>query len=1061
MSLLRWRKARLFGKKTLQMPMSEKDINGNYMKLTKDETVWSLTEGHSYEIACFEHGKMYNERCLSIWACWVLNGLLMDIDFLEDVTKQEAISKLYAKSDMEGIKDKLVEWGVDEKKAEGWISPHELVEWKKSANLNKVSGVPAPGLAYLWELVCKSFADAKRNQGIVGSPLHHLGQVVGTTTESKDVASSHKYGYYMQHKGKKEFKEATIAFDNAIRPLFFAFLDVTTDNKNRVAESEQMQSDSNSKELGSPSAKKMAIREALDTEAFRASYNSGKNSYCIRRITRELFSNNSSWSPEQRKFTALEIIWHLFHLGCKHARSETISNANAYTILLQLQDAKLFCWKKGPIYSVEGSEAEQRIHAQNVDTSRAYLDALARVWNHQDSRMFRTACSKFGGPKFNKSGSSLSIGSTKGWTSDKEGLGKNQQHAVVFISSLAHELMGLKEQKMSEFIFDTLIPAYAQAFEDADSLKHRQELLLEDEWVKAATLSPDSLETMLEEAISIKRIAHFFIRETYGVSDVAVRLHSQIKDDVDFKDIVIEEGDKKHWTAVLQAMGTRREWRNVRNRLRPAMGLIRLHRWWDEWLRHYGIEDTDASNRNQYKMYEVNKGAFVTKYDKENPQIITSKYLKSRIEFAVPSRFGATLLNTALLNGSTSGLYILGKVPDGMYVKSKWIFFDGTVWRTATKEMAKLPGGEYEEVRKFRSLAYLAVNIDGKNPVCVGHGYHFHQFQQERDWLKEKGNDLSIDWLQSNLFTGDSILKTLLIHHRFMQGYRFAYEVKGESYEDKKRPQITVFLSPFFGAKNKLATEEQKSKWFFSSKMWATLIQFGLVDFDEKDNDSSKIFKGFFGFTYPKKKTQAGHGGMRLSVQEGSGETKTCLPMYQERDESGFLTDGKNAAEQTVLYSGYANGLRANIGTNRFPINIPRAIKQVLSFWLRNGEKLRIKSIWKPTLGFMGWSSMEHQLGCLNNKSFPLEARRFIEKRYSSLKISSLRELLGALGDSSSWTIEDCKFVGMRLTINASDAEKLIAEFWSAKGELFDRDDWEMPDAEKLVVEDDVEVPIK
>ena len=1055
MSLLGWAYAKLFASDTdaaeaLTAPSRPGATDGHYMSLAEDEKIWSMSTQMHMHIPAYMEGLMYNEKALGHWLAWVVNGILFDFDFLNNDSTRVA-SEVLHREGVEAFFKTLSEiTGIDIDKLESkWLFVEDLTSWKSQANLEKLVGMPAEGIRFIWNLVIEVYADLKAKAGLNGaSPIQHL--AMSCTQRNRDEAEK---GIVGTHKWKADEKTYTQNFHLILSPndcikLFNVFAKLTDEDSKEIAESERQQGD----KPKDPSQMKQMLRMMFDDqslkEGIKARYQTvtsrgtvSGNSIPFSLLLNKLFSNDSNWSPEKRKETLL-VLCRVLHSNmvvlAADGGAASISDA---VKIVNLMDKLGLKKAKGFDKINEKSIPAEKWEA-NLERNEGWINHFSKCWAEEPNKGLRTAIKRYGWPKIVDRGDlGVSI-SGKGFPAN----GNNVKHTENFLEKLASYNKRPKLLQVSEWLADSVWPVMGLVWELCDEQVFRQALMADNAITEdgAANVNFNNIhsyaqnivEKVAVERIALKKLLIEALWDMFPGGDsssylLRYRLMSLIESCDEQELFLIDDDDLQ---TLLKTVGTARFQRKVVTQLRPIMACARVKDWLERWHAWGATTDLDGHNtfsKDHYVNSNTFKAMFNSTFLKQDGEIVTDdhgnpiekrRWLKSRVEMSVPARFQTDFWHGILMGQeSANGLYILcpESRASGRYSISRWCYFDGLTYRLAAANMV-YQGKKKKLKTGMKIMKYwLATHMESTSPLALGMAYHGQHYKKiVEKWIKTWGDDDGINIPFIGKIDKYIMLASIGAVDKFLQGYEFSFKLKDS--KKKKEKSVGVFLPYFFGSNNKLTGIGDFSQWYLSSKLWMTLVSFGLVDFDKYGFDYNKArFEAFWGIRYPSKRERS-----MSDLGDNSSAVKTKQPL------PWFHKDG-DLAEQKVMINLIEKQGFAPTDLKVQGMPAPQQCIQIALAWFDNlaDEQKGKISVHKAVCAFLGLSSVEYQFENLREGS-QSEFHKAIARSWSGIAVSGLRDLFGGLGEYSGWSVGNTHYVRSVNTLSVETINLILSEFW-------------------------------
>lgn len=1065
MSLLHWTYAKLFANgsddaEALTAPSRPGATDGHYMSLGEDEKIWSMSTQMHMHIPAYMEGLMYNEKALGHWLAWVVNGIIFDFDFLgSDQTK--IASEVLHREGVDAFFNIISEAsGVDVSKLEAeWLFVEDLTSWKSSANLEELKGSPAEGIEFIWNMVIDVYSDLKKSAGLSGSsPMEHLAK--SCTAENREEATRGIVGTHTWNdsdgKVRKQKFHLILSAQDCIK-LFGIFAKLTDQDSKEIAESERQQGD----KPKDPSEMKAMLRMMFDDSTLRESVkaryqeltskNTPKGSAIpMGLLLNKLFSNESNWSPVKRREVLLALCRALHsNMVVLAADGGAASISDAVKILTLMR--KIGLLKDKGFDKVRPESILQEKWEFDLEKNEGWINHFSRTWASESSRGLRKAVKTYGWPQIiDKGDLGLAIsgsGFPKG--------GMNRKHLEGFLEELASYNKRPKLLQVAEWLADSVWPVMGLVWELCDEQVSRQALLgdsaiLEEDSVNVSysnvhLYTQDVVKKIALQRINLKKLLIEAMWDIFPGSDKAshlLRYHLMgLIDSHDEEELFLVGDDDLQ--LLLRTVSTARFQRKVVTQLRPIMACARVKDWlerWHAWGATADPDGIDQLSRDYYVNSLTFKAMFNSTFEMRDGEVVLDaqdnpvekrRWLKSRVEMSVPSRFQTEFFHSILMGeDSANGLYIL--CPEsrakGRYSIGRWVYFDGLTYRLAIKNMVlsgkKKSARVGEKVMRF----WLAAHMEEASPLTLGMAYHsIHYRNIVEKWIGSWGDDDGINIPFVGLVNKPIILAGIEAVDKFLQGYEFSFSLK----EGKKETRLGVFLPMFFGCNNKLTGIGDFSQWFLSSKLWMTLISFGDVDFDKYTFDYNKrVFEAVWGVKYPTKR-QASMADLG-DTSESAVQAKQPLPWFQTRVDPA---EGK-ALIDLVDKKGFA--------PTEFTIQgMPspqQCIELALSRFVNERSPIDPAKVspHKAICAFLGLSSVEYQFENLK-KGSQSEFHKAIARSWSGISVSGLRDLFGGLGEYSGWSVRNTHYIGHVHTLSVDTLRVILKEFWKGDEEAFDK----------------------
>lgn len=1066
-SLLKWASARLFkaDKDQAEALIPPGQEGAHYEELGKEEIIWTMSAKMSMGINAYEEGLMYNERVLSHWAAWVLNGIIFDYDFLnsrvafdrEEMSAMEASSKILADQGVEAFYSFVaVSVGVDlEKVQDSWVMTEDLITWKKGANLEEVVGEPSGGIRTIWEWAIDEFGKVKEAAGINGgSPLDALASFWTQELENEAVdgiESKHRYLY----QGQINNEVFSIKFlPTAWTGMFRIFSELTSKERKEVAESEFMQGDTPK----DASAMKRMMREMFDhhrveTDGLAAKMQFVMNgkSMAMGQVFNKLFSNDSNWSAEKRKVVAQAMFRSVYasmvtlaKVGAKGSNKKAISAIESAVKANLLRDKEGFT-KSCP----EGVDSED--WATELEKAENLISRLAPIWNSEENRALRTAVRRWGFPKIVDAG-------LLGITVNGSGFpaGKSNYAAMMkFVMMVRKSYENSTNLKTAEWLADSVWPVLGLVYDLTEETIQRGNLLAEtvtlgDNSTVNMHHMPTFSENRTKQVIAAKVSLKGLIREAVLDTWTGVKHKQRRQAVLEIVDSVKEENlglvASEDLQFILELILTSRFQRKVLATLRPITGAARSRLWHSQWF-DWGTKNhpSHGLNKTGYVAAMVHKSVYNETYLKDTDGMelidehgafqVSSRWFKSAVKFDVPPAFSGELFHN-MLSGelSTNGMYLLcqeGRA-GGRYSVARWCFFDAMTYRLGIQNLPSFKNQHEVASPKYANavfLRWLMAHLDPRVNFAVGMAYHSQHYAKAMATCQDL-ELYRVTFLKGAL-AGEKIVVAQETINRFLVPHLFNYSLKGEqgSYG------ITVRLPYLFGANNKLATPTDKLGFFMSSKMWSLLSTLGLVDFKSHPFQvSAAQWKAVFGFDYPTKGRDGGHSQLR-GAGRSKAKVKQPLPWF-----NAATSDVKQSYLNSVGYGPEADLLIAEQGLLAPRVAVMKAIElrydnEVTKQQIKDAKLTEHKAI----LGCLGLSSVQYQFELLTEENLENPAKRDfvtpVARGWAATSVSGLRDLFGGLGDHQGWSVGQTHYV-RPLRAKVFDKEtvmKIVEEIFKAQ----------------------------
>lgn len=1074
-SLLRWRMARLFmtpedQAEALTPPSMDldEDQSAQYQRLLQSEIIWTMSAKYSMEMSAYEDGLMYNERVLSHWAAWVINGLNFEVDFLAlDNDQLKVLSETLADNGPEAFFQKVAEIAsLDlDKVTEGWVFPEDLISWKKGANLTEIEGVPAGGLGFIWQMAIDAYAKVKSERNLNGEPLEHLASVAGRWESIAANGIDQAYSYHNKD-GEKMVERVCAKLDtDELRALYRAFAAITDSESTEVAESERMQGDT----IKSPSDAKAAILASFDHNQWSA-YRRGKSFMASLSNTGEMIaaskvdlargsalilSNAVAYSPEKRIALTQLILKLLFAKLAELAKSSGYGSASEGAKSLN------YLLKTGVVDKANGQLRldlpSDGTDQSTWDTVLERLESRYQAYNEllssEKYRKLVTALKRYGFPTIVDKGDLGVDISGSGW-------GGNVYNSLFksFLVDLSKSNANEKDKALAEWIADTMIPAYSLGLQLAneqaertslinDSILTEEQLMTADPNVRQGTMS--NMQLLNKEKLSEHVMDRLTLRNSLlyaaGTCSESSKIVTWVKDKIveAFKanpddehkayvslsllaskpapeDKPVLAQAKAAFKRALNAPLSASHYRQAKTHMRPLMGAIRLKDWWARWSEFFGITDPSwvagkTSNGLFNQKIKVNE----TSGDPE----VTARWLKSRVDFQVPAFWTGVLMGQALAKAKNdfSGIYLLCQ--ENRY--SRWVYFDALTLQLAAKEVAP-------KKRTLLVQKYLMLHLDGNNPIDLGCAYH----RAHRTALLKDLDPAGVTQVEgfANGISNAEMLSLFQAIEGFLQPHRFDYQLKGENNTLGAVTSTTVYLPYFFGANNKLSSLLEMAKWFYSSKLWSVLFSMNVPGIHDKDSMGA-VFKAFWGFAYPmKRKESASSMGGDC---DGTMKPKQPLEWLVKDTQAQAVNDLLTAM---AAYSTADDADWRKIG-GRINGFMPwqEAMAKIFDYyWGLTPEQRKSfdGSMSKAVCGLLGLSSAEYQLDNLRKDAPATPWKKHIARAWAGTSVSGLRDLFGALGSGSGWKVANTWYAGPLKFGKRDRLEQLITAFTRPEGHV-------------------------
>jgi hypothetical protein len=1058
MSLLNWAMAMLFPlnddiAEALTAPSGPGKEDGHYMSLSEDEKIWSMSTEMHMHIPAYQEGLMYNEKALSHWLAWVVNGIIFKFDFLNNDGLQAA-SEVLHKEGVEAFFSVLaemsgIEASVLEKK---WLFVEDLTSWKKEANLEKIKGMPAEGIRFIWGLVIEVYADLKAKAGLNGaSPIEHLAD--SCTPENRDEAAKGVIGKHAW--ADEEGKIVTQKFHLVLRSLdcvklFRVFAKLTDQDSKEIAESERQQGD----KPKDPSQMKQMLRMMFDdpslTEGITAHYQllTASNTPMgeampLGLMLNKLFSNNSNWSASKRREVLLALCRVLHsNIVVLAADGGAASISDAVKILTLMRKFGLL---KGKGFDkVRPDSYKEEAWDAVLEKNEGWINFFSKTWAAEQARPLRTAVKRYGWPTVTDKGD---FGITVSGAGFPPG-GANVDHMMNFLTELASYNKRPQLLKVAEWLADSVWPVMGLIWDLCDEQISRQALLgdsaiTEDQtsaisFANIHVYAQNVVETAVLQRIHLKKLLIEALWDVFpgGKKDdylLRYRLESLIASHDEEELFLVDDDDLQ---TLLSTVGTARFQRKILAQLRPMMACARVKDWlkrWHDWGATADREGNNALTLAAYVNGNTFKAMFNSTFQKENGEIVHDehgtpiekrRWLKSRVEITIPAKFLTEFFHEVLIGEeSASGLYIL--CPEsrakGRYSVGRWVYFDSLTYRLATKNMVYLGKKVREATGRQIMKFWLSAHLEATSPLSLGMAYHSQHVGNVTTWVKSWGDEDGVNIPFVGRIGKEVLMAGIDAVDKFLQGYVFDFSLK----DGKKSQRLGVFLPYFFGCNNKLTGPGDYAKWFLSSKLWMTLLTFGLVDFNGgmPPQESKRVFELQWGVKYPSNRDP----GMADLANSGASEVKTKEPLPWLQEGTPVEIERSDALRDLVLSSGFGpTGLKVQ----GFP-----APQQCLEMTLGmlDDDKLGLDptqvSPHKAVCAFMGLSSVEYQFENLKANSNS-EYHKAIARSWSGIAVSGLRDLFGGLGEYSGWSVGNTHYVEHAHTLSTQTVRTILAEFW-------------------------------
>jgi hypothetical protein len=651
-------------------------------------------------------------------------------------------------------------------------------------------------------------------------------------------------------------------------------------------------------------------------------------------------------------------------------------------------------------------------------------------------------------------------------------------HAPLFkelLSDLSKINVSSEKGKLAIWCIDSLFPAFCEGYKLASDLEARRTLIddaaltlgemntaLEIDSKASipslrnmSLLSEDQLKKLTLDRYEIEALLIYSVNSltdnTKAQNWAALKIRKQFKEEDEKKalldllsraEVRIAEGNKhKGWPLLIQAikqLNTSRFYRKVRTQLRPLMGVARMRNWHERWADLY----LDKKDRAVYVANCIDRGTFDIKIDKSGGEpVVTDEWIKARLDFEVFPYWTGDFFGSALYNrNGFAGCYIL--CSEGR--KARWAYFDSLTMRLGAdqaKERLK-QNGVIKNGKAITGIelcrSFVSLHVSPDNGVTLGCAYHNMHYASTKKRLydKKKEEFRRFPTYGKKYISGEAQTLFLKEMQRFLQGYNFGYTLIKKKDQKKKvgDRKCVVFLPYFFGANNKLASEDDKRNWFLSSKMWSVLHSLGLmrtVPHEDGFREAQDVWTAFWGFEYPVRnrfKSDSDLGGEEVLEMVA----KMPLPFFSkksldERDEHSLRV-------LAAIYHGFKDGVEHFGGKPYGFPTMQECIKRTIEFYYSSFSKeipedCRI-GLQKAICGFLGLSSVEYQFENLQ-KGYVSTYTKYIARNWNSIRVSGLRDLFGGLYVSSGWKVENSWFEGTReFSGGAERLEAILTAFW-------------------------------
>jgi hypothetical protein len=1086
-SLIHWREAMLFKKngdqcEALIGPRNERDTRGHYRMLGKKETIWSMSTKFHMEINAYQEGLMYNEQVLSHWAAWVTNGLQFGYDFLRNKDVMKEASQILGGGEsclpefFVYIAEKI---GVSvEEISNNWVMASDLISWKKGASLTEVSGVPAKGLEMIWNMVVESYAEAKNQAGLKGDPMEHFASMYkGGWKKIADSGIDYSFSYRGSD-GRDRHSEFKIYVDKRdLDVLFRCFAALTNIDSQEVSESERVQGD----QVNSASDKKRIIRECFshklwDEHNSKSFYLAkGKKKLGLDRFVTNLFGQDGLWSPQRKKAATSAMI------KCIIAAITKLANEAGYASVSkgaegwnQLVTQRLLDVESAT-FITKSSEESQEAMDKKLQKFGPFLDFTKELLEGEKYRRLsqwaarRDSC---GFPKVTSRGDLSPLISGLGWGPVRTTLFSE------FLRDLSRFQVNSNAVKIATWCADTMFPAFCEGFGLADDLDARRTLIEEPGLVQADldkayarnprakvptlenahTLSEDTLKAITLERYQLQALLKFAARQVHPSKAAQTWVSERIDEAFDGTrtdrevikallstaeiKIATDSDSTGAWQLLIDAvtmLNTGRFYRKVRIQMRPLMGVARMRNWHQRWADLY----IEPKKRAAFIANKVDRGLFQvkTQADEDGNLHVVDKWIRARLDFSVFPAWTGDFFGSALMaQNDFAGVYLL--VQEG--TRARWAYFDSLTMRLGAKQTQgrmKKKGITISGTEICRQ--FITLHVDPNNRITLGCAYHHMHYQTTMKRLTMKDEKGDSVWRVFPTYADKKIEGSVMSafieeQNRWLQSYDFGYRLKATKKAPAKESTCIVFLPYFFGANNKLATEQDQASWYISSKMWAVLHSLGFmrqVPAVDGWAEASAVWLNFWGFAYPsppnKYKSDADLGG------DDSGDTmlaKKPMPYFNRSLIAAF--DEHAGRVLAGIQHGYREGHK-RLGGQIYGFPSPQELlDHVIDYYYSDRAKMEMSSrdrigLQKIVCGLVGLSSVEYQFENLSQGA-PTQYTKYIARSWNGIRVSGLRDLFGGLYTSEGWKVDDAWFIGTReYGGNDKRLKALVGEFWN------------------------------
>jgi len=1056
-SLIRWTFATLFktspsDSDALKAPKSPKATNADYRSLAQDELVYSMSTSYSMEIACFEAGFMYNERCLSHWAAWVLNSIIFDIDFLTKKVSINGKQVLLASVASKALAEKGVEdfyrvisqntnLSLDEVQ-EKWVMAEDLITWKRGANLNEVIGKPAAGIEWVWNVVIDQYSKLKQKYQLDGeSPLQHLANACTNAMHGIAKGGGVTSSYPNQDGSKTTFK--LVMTNRDFIRLYSVFAKLTDNNRKDISESEYMQSDLPK----SASEMKQMFREMLDCDflkdlgGLQGYFEEKGKKLPLNRMFNMLFSNEYAWHPNKRKCVT-QALYRVLEANICHLAQQGGSRGvkNSIRVINKLIDQGIIT---NDGFSKECPTGKSKETWEKfLDSNERKIEEINQIWVSEANKAFRQAVRKYGLPTILDGGDLGVLVNGKGYPKISKAKISNHAAAIKFVELVANGNKNQRKLDVAEWIADSVWPLAELCYILANDAAIRGDFIGESLFdtqqnaVRVSAITAYAEEKILDvisNQITLRNMITEAVEDLFPYSHGAYmrnHLYTIINAESDLVNLF--HYDDEDIQLVLDTVGSHRFQRNLLHKLKPLVGAARAKSYYSKWY-DWGCNDGSPNDAKKvgYVAQRTFNSLFNITYLKDDEGyvrdgrgnlVVQSQWLKASIDFIIPEKFSGDLYHTFLCSDfSTAGMYILCQESraGGKFSVGRWVYFDTLTYTLAMNNSGK------KNKHLFQKM-YLMAHMSGKTPLSLGHAFHASHYNNVLKWcdqLTSDGSKISIDFVAN--MSGKQLKDMIVASKRFLVSYRFGYSTK-------KGNRIIEVMLPFaFGANNKLASVTDFNKWFLSSKLWMALASIGqMITGDGPDVFKGNLqrFQSVWGVSYPvKNKKDDGQASLNDAGVESNIEVKTVLPWFNQEEYPPVELRKKFRNFSTAFsFDEYS---RHKLQGMPHPANaIRRFVELVYSNEYGAIDKTKY-SVNKAVLGFMGLSSVEYQFDNLR-KGYKSDFTKPIAKSWNSTAISGLRDLFGGLGESSGWSVKDAWYVGPGKEMEKEDLFKLLQAFW-------------------------------